>query len=69
MKTDNVLLPVGTTVICCGLVDVIEKHVEPGTENYLQGYRYELKECGTQSPGMVMEYNPNNVQKYNAKHS
>lgn len=58
------LLPVGTAVICNGSIDVIAKHVEPGTENYLQGYRYELKEHGTQSIESVSEYKPDNVHEY-----
>jgi hypothetical protein len=62
LELDNVqLLPVGTKVICNGTIDVIEKHVQPGTENYAQGYRYILKEHGTQSPESVKEYNPDNV--------
>lgn len=60
---DNVpLLPVGTTVICNGERDVIESHLPKTHPDYDFGYRYILKEQGTQTVWYVKEYKPDNVQ-------
>ena len=52
---ESQLLPVGTKVYCNGKEDVIEKHVLPDTEEFKEGYRYVLKEQGTQGIAFVIK--------------
>lgn len=50
---DEKLIPIGTKVLCNGDQDEVTDHVQQGTENYMQGYRYVLKVHGTQSARTV----------------
>lgn len=47
------LYMIGTQVICNGMIDEVIDYVPEGTEEYEYGYRYVLREEGTQTPESV----------------
>ena len=58
---DNVLLPVGTKVMCNGKEDVIIAQVDETSNEYAMGYTYVLKEEGYQNKYWVDAIEPDNV--------
>ena len=61
------LLPVDSKVICNGEVDVILAHLHEASESYAQGYRYVLKENGTQSEGTVTTIDRLTIKTFDGK--